>query len=454
MEGRRTDGTNRLGLQGAEPSEAEPDSPVEHNVRNIYLALSEGNVYRDLVRLGMLGYLLESHPEVRVVLLTQAWAVREVLEEVSHERVVVERHDWYSPGRMAANLLRLRRGLTRRPLIDLALKAEAVIAPPPRGLDELLRKYPPSLVISTHPLEVWEWDLVSYSRRLGIPSLGIVKSWDNVLRHPQARADRITVWGKANYREAQVVEKYREDEVQIVGSCAFDRYFVPDVIRPREDFWRAKGLDPSKPIVLFGTAGAFSGDWDETFMMDLLLDMTAGTEDLREVQFVCRLHPCSRLQYFWPYREHPRVVLSFGSYVKTLGWCMTKGEVDEMANMLCHSDLVITPASTLSIEGPIFDTPTISTLFSTVRPDLHAKATENGWLKMHFEPIVRNDWLPLARSPEDLLAMTRKALRDRAWYRQGRQTLVDEYVTFTDGRSYQRVAEAIWAMSLGKGKTR
>lgn len=412
-------------------------------MRNIYLALSEGNVYRDLVRLGMLSHLLDTCPDVRVVLLTQAWAVREVLDEVRHERVVVARHDWFSPGRLAANLVRLRRGLTRRPLIDLVLKAEAAIAPAPQGLPGLFAQYPPSLVVSTHPLEVWEWDLISHSRKLGIPTLGIVKSWDNVLRHPQARADRITVWGKMNFREALGVEKYREDEVRMVGSCAFDRYFVPEVIRPRDEFWRSKGLDPAKPIVLFGTAGAFSGDWDETFMMDLLLEMTESTEGLRDVQFLCRLHPCSRLQYFWQYRDHPRVVLSFGSYVKTLGWCMTRDEVDDMANMLRHSDLVVTPASTLSIEAPIFDTPTIATVFSTVRPDLHARATEAGWLSMHFKPIVENDWLPLARSPRDLLAMITRGLRDRSWYRSGREALVDEYVTFSDGMSYRRVARAL-----------
>jgi hypothetical protein len=391
----------------------------------------------------MLQYLLETAPDMRVILLTQAWAVKEVQEEVRHERVIVARHDWFRPSRLPAYLITFRRMQTNRFMIDLFTKMEEYAAPTPAGILELFSEYPPSLVVSTHPLEIWEWDLISTARKRGIPTAGVVKSWDNVLRHPQSRADRVSVWGRANYREAMEVEKYRKDEVLMVGSCAFDRYFTPGVIRPRDEFWRSKGLDPSKPIILFGTAGVFSGDWDETFMMDLLLDMTGQADDLKDVQFVCRLHPCSRLQYFWPYMDHPRVVLSFGSYVKTLGWCMTRDEVDEMANMLCHADLIITPASTLTIEGPIFDTPTIVTLFSTVRPDLHLQATEAGWLNMHFKPIVQNDWAPMARSPEDLLRMMRKALDDRSWYRDGRKALVDEYVTFTDGKSYQRVARFI-----------
>jgi hypothetical protein len=412
-------------------------------LRNVYIAISEGNVYRDLVRLGMLQYLLDSVPDMRVILLTQAWAVTEVQEEVRHERVVVARHDRFSHRRPFGRLTGIRRMQRRRFLIDLFARLEGFATPTPVGLPELFSEYPPSLVVSTHPLQMWEWDLICTARKWGIPTAGVVKSWDNVLRHLKARPDRLCVWGKANYREAVEVEKYHEDEVRMVGAVAFDRYFTPGVILPRDDFWRSKGLDPSKPIIFFGTAGAFSGDWDETFMMDLLIEMTGQAEDLKDVQLVCRLHPCTHLQYFWPYSDHPRVILSFGSYVKTLGWCMTREEVDEMANMLCHADIVITPASTLSIEGPIFDTPTIVTLFSTVRPELHARAIEAGWLNMHFKPIVRNDWLPLARSPEDLIGMIRKALKDRSWYRDARKQLVDEYVTFTDGRSYQRVARFI-----------
>ncbi len=422
-------------------------------MRNVYLALSEGNVYRDLVRLGMLRHLLARSADLRVVLLTQAWAVPEVLEEVRHERVVVARHDWFTPGRLVGNLIQLRRRLRHRALIDAALKVEALNATAPPGIRDLFDRYPPSLVVSTHPLEVWEWDLIAFARRCGVPTLGVIKSWDNVLRHPQSRTDCVTVWGRANFREAQEVERYRSGEIRMVGACAFDRYFLPGVRADREAFWRSKGLDPTRPVVVFGTAGAFSGDWDETFMMDLLLEITEKDPDLRKVQIVCRLHPCSRLQYFWRYRDHPRVVLSFGSYVKTLGWCMTVDEVDEMACMLKHADLVITPASTLSIEAPIFDTPTIVTLFSTVRPDLHARATEAGWLSMHFRPIVENDWLPLARTPDELGQMIRKAIADRTWYRDGRGAIVAEYVTFTDGRSYQRVAEAIDAAASGSPRS-
>jgi hypothetical protein len=412
-------------------------------MRSVYIVISQGNTYRDMVRLGMLRHLLDTNPDLRVVLLTQAYAVPEFLEEVRHERVLVLRHDLYSGGGFATRLVGPRRRARRRWLIDAILRLEAWNAPPPVGLAEAFERYPPSLVVSTHPLVTWEWDVIRYARSRGVRTAAIVKSWDNVLRRLVSRPDALAVWSRTNRREALEVEHYRENEVEVVGAAAFDRYFTPGVVQPRDAFWSARGLDPRKPVILFGTAGMLLPGWDETFMLELLLELTEEVAELRGSQILCRLHPVSELAAFWRFREHPRVTLSFGSYVKTLGWCMTRAEVDEMANMLAHADVVVTPASTLSIEGPVFDTPTVVTLFSTVRPEQHAAEIERYWLSMHFKPILANDWLPLARDVRDLRDMLVRSLADRAWYRKGRTRLLEEYVTYTDGRSYERVAAFI-----------
>lgn len=417
-------------------------------MRNIHIAISQGMLYRDIVRLGVLRTLLDRAPDIQVVLLTQASAVQEVLEEVRHERVVVERHDIFNARtRWSSYASVLRRKSRSRVTIDVLAQIEARLFTAPESIDRLFSEYPPSAVVTTHPLVLNEWDLVTVARRRKVPVASIVKSWDNILRRPESRGDTIAVWSRANRREAIEVEQYRADEVHMIGPTCFDRYYTDGVVRERSEYWQSKGLDPSKPVVVFGTAGSFSPDWDETFMMDLLLEMTEQDDALRDVQFVCRLHFMSHLEHFWPYREHPRVMLSFGSYLKTMGWCPTVDEVDDFVNMLHHADAIITPASTLVLEGPIVDTPTIATLFSTVRPDLHARATESGWLQMHFKPLVENDWLPMASTPEELRHMMKKVLADPSWYRAERKALVDEYVTFDDGRSFERAAAYIDAMA-------
>ncbi|HPQ39591.1 MAG TPA: hypothetical protein PLV45_04395 [bacterium] len=409
-------------------------------MKNIHIVISQGNVYRDLVRLGMIHHLLETCPDVRVVLLTQASAVAEVIRETAHERLVVRHHDICETAGAAGRLIN-RRIRSRNPwLTRLFFEVEKKLAPVPRNIDTIFTEFPPDLVVSTHPRIIWEYDVVTYARKHGIRTLGSVKSWDNVLRGLVSNTEYLSVWNRRNYHEARHNLHYPEDKIRMVGACAFDRYFSEGVIQDRASFLETMGLDPGRPVVFFGTAGSFAADWDETYMMDVLLDLRKSIPELRGIQIICRLHPITHLEYFMPYSEVPGVVLSHGSYVKTLGWCMTRDEVDRMANMLNHADMVITPASTLSIEAPIFDTPTIVTMFSTVRGERHARDMKRWWLNRHFKTIQENHWLPLVESPEELGRIMVESLNEPGRYESERREIVKEYVTFTDGKSYERLA--------------
>lgn len=413
-------------------------------LRNVYLLISEGNIVRDLLRLGMLDLFLEMRPDCRVIILTPAYNVPEFRAEFLRDRVMIERHlRWEPSSRLLTKLIQLRKRMRKRALVRLLWKIETQFARVEHGLRDLFDLHPPTLVVSTHPMRWWEWDVIAYADRRGWATAAVVKSWDNLFKGLTARAPHIAVWNEVNRREAIELQAYRDDEITTVGAAAFDRYFVPSVIQPREGFWRSKGLDPDRPIVLFGTTGGYLAGYDETFMMDLLLKLADEIPELQEVQYVCRLHPSSNLVAFWPYQFHPRVTLSFGSYVKTLDWSMTLEQVDEMANMLCHSDVLITPASTLTLESAVFDTPAIVPAFSTVQTDLVDKAMKAGHFNRHFRPLEENNWVPITRSDQALAQAMVQALQDPTWYREGRKAIMENYIPFRDGRSGERVAQFI-----------
>jgi len=420
---------------------AEKNDDLLHNV---YLLISEGNIVRDLLRLGMLDIFLDMQPDCRVIILTPAYAVPEFRAEFLRDRVMIERHLRWEPSSLLLSMrIRLRKKMRKRLLVRLLWKTETQFARVAPELQHLFDLYPPALVVSTHPFRLWEWDVIAYADKCGFATAAVVKSWDNVIKGLTARTRYIAVWNEVNRREAIELQAYRDDEITTVGAAAFDRYFDPAVIQPRDAFWRSKGLDPDRPIVLFGTSGGSLSPYDETFMMDLLLHLADQVPELQKIQYVCRLHPSSDLLAFWPYQSHPRVVLSFSSYIKTLGWTMTVEQVDEMANMLCHADVLITPASTLTLESAIFDTPTIVPAFSTVQPDQVEKAMEASRFGRHFQPLVQNNWVPIVHSEQALAKAMIRALRDPAWYRDGRKAIVENYVPFRDRRSGQRVAQFI-----------
>ena len=51
------------------------------------------------------------------------------------------------------------------------------------------------------PLRPGDAILIATARRHGVPTLGSVRSWDNILQHLTARPDALTVWNAMNAKE-------------------------------------------------------------------------------------------------------------------------------------------------------------------------------------------------------------------------------------------------------------
>ena len=83
----------------------------------------------------------------------------------------------------------------------------------PREYDGLMQSHRPALVVSGDPLRPGDANLIKAARQHGIPSLGSVRSWDNILKHLRTRPDLLTVWNATNAREAVEVDRFRPQQV-------------------------------------------------------------------------------------------------------------------------------------------------------------------------------------------------------------------------------------------------
>lgn len=421
------------------------------NLHNIYLSITYGHLVRDHLRLGMLNKLLEMRPDCRVILLTPGDKVQDFRDEFDHERVIFKYHKLWGSPRLHSYACRLRNFSRKLPIsnkrkLDQELwKIESRLFTHDPGIERLFKEYPPALVVSTLPHFHIEYDLIAYADRLGYATAAVVKSWDNIQKGLKLRAERIAVWNDVNRAEARKLEFYRDSEITNVGPFPFDRYFTKGVIKDRDEFWKSKGLDPEKPIILYGSIGGFVGmgtTFDESYMMEELLSIVENNKELKDAQVICRLHPSSNLVAFWRFSSNPRVTLSFVSYIKAFGWSMTRDEVDEMANMLAHSDLVVTPGSTLTLEAAIFDTPVIVPVFSTVQPEEYKKTIQKSFDR-HLKKLKDNDWVPFIYDKDKLAEKIIYTLKNPGEYKSGREALVKNYIPFSDGKSGERVAKFI-----------
>jgi len=142
--------------------------------------------------------------------------------------------------------------------------------------------------------------------------------------------------------------------------------------------------------------------------------------------------------------ENSDVRLSYVErYLPALTWFMTRSDVVQVANMLHHASLVITPGSTMALEAAIFDTPTLIPIFHPYQPERAYDYFSTVVFGKHFKRIEQLKLVPIIRQLEDFVPAVNRCLRDRGWFREQRTQLVQDYVHFTDGHSVQRFVELI-----------
>lgn len=468
-------------------------------MKTIFLTVQTGMVVRDLLRCGPLERIL-SHPEVRVVLLTPGARDPAFVAEFERDRVRIEPHYPYAPSNMVWRLMVRRwRHARSAGMADLMHRLEERLVPSPPEYLELFEKYRPDLVVSGDPLRPGDANLIATARRLGVPSLGSVRSWDNIQKHLRTRPDALTVWNACNADEAVTIDRFRPSQVTQVGAPQLDVYFagdsaaqrqaidhqadlssapaadgnhrrpravaarstpvggaVPGATRGSEATERSTisttaygltkedlGLDPHKRMLLLATS-SFTYDSDQTYLVDLLIDAIRGGEIRQPLQIVLRLHPDDRVGRYLKYRHAPEVILDIPErYLATLGWTMTCDDLQRMAALVRHADVMVNFATTVTLEAAIVDTPTLLVAFSPIDPDEMQRYVVGLHFKMHYKALVERDLVPIAWDRSQLVSWINRYLDDPGLYRAQRASIVHDWVQFTDGRSGERLGDAI-----------
>jgi hypothetical protein len=430
-------------------------------MRTIFLTVQTGMVVRDVLRCGPLERIL-SQPDARVVLLTPGVRDPAFVQEFAHDRIAFAPYEPYRPTPMVWRLMNRRWRHARTPaLADAIHRLEERLIPTPPGYDKLFQQHQPALVVSGDPLRPGDANLIAAARRRGVPTLGSVRSWDNLRKHLRTRPAAITVWNSINAQEAVEIDRFRPEQVLKVGAPQLDVYFAtprPSIDQPdgsalhqdvsvgREDVTPGRsqlGLDPRKKTLLLATS-SFTYESDQTYLVDMLLDALRSGEIRQPLQIVLRLHPDDRAGRYLKYRHAPEIILDIPErYLATLGWTMSHADLQRMAALIRHADVMVNFATTVTLEAAIVDTPTLLVAFSPVDPEEMQRYVVGLHFRMHYQALVERDLVPVAWDRAQLVSWINRYLDDPSLYRKQRATIAREWVEFTDGASGRRLGDAI-----------
>jgi len=409
-------------------------------MKSIFQTLQTGMVVRDLVRCGVLEYVLRN-PEAHLVLLTPGVRDPAFVREVASDRVEVVPYHPYAPSTLVWRLITRRWRYARSPrMADFMHRLEERFIPTPDAYAELFDRFAPALVVSGDPLRPGDANLVATAHRRGVRSMGSVRSWDNILKHLRTRPDFLTVWNGINTREAVSVDQFSPERVTEVGAPQLDVYFSTG--RPRKSRLEL-GLDPNKKVLLLATS-SFTYDSDQTYLVDMLLEAVRNGDIRHPLQIVLRLHPDDRVGRYLKYRFAPEIILDIPeTYLATLGWTMTRADMSRMADLVREADVMVNFATTVTLESAIVDTPTLLVAFSPIDPEEMQRYVVGLHFQMHYKALVERDLVPVAWNRDQLVDWINRYLDHPELYRAQRQTIVREWVQFQDGRSAERLGAAI-----------
>lgn len=411
--------------------------------RAIHIAITHGPRQRDFLRLGVLEELLGmvSNP---IVVWTPATRDEVFMRECNiSPRVTVRRLRPFTPNRWQNTWLRIRRRFVRsHRLLRNAWRLERLFVPSVE-YEQVFRNERPAAFVSTDPLSPSEWPIAVAAAAARVPTLGLVRSWDHLYKRLAAYTDQLGVWNEINKQEAIRLECVPPASVEVVGPVQFDPYFSPDTLLPRDDFLRSLKLDPAKKTILLATGGPFFKLAQHSWLDELLAAARADRFGV-PVQIVCRTHPSDMLGPFIKYLHEPDVVLDMHEeYSPTLDWVIGRPALRKQANMMAHADIVLTPASTITLEAAIFDTPTLVIAYNNADPETVQNILDKYTFIHHFKAIVDRKLVPVARSVDEMIAWAKRLLGDPAAFRAERSEIVRDWVAFTDGASSTRSARAI-----------
>lgn len=362
----------------------------------------------------------------------------------------------YGPSRFQAfrYLLQL---LVFRPLASISFVRQFVrwldlrLSPPPDALLAQLKEQRPDVVFSTNPMEDGDAAYLFAAARLGIPSVALVKSWDNMSKtHFRILPDVCLVWGPYMREEAQRYQDCPADRILEVGVPQFDTYVRRHDANDRATFLRGMGLDPDRRTILFGSEGKVTpGDPD-------IVSAIAGFIERQELsvsaQVLVRPHFGYRgdVEKFRSVAELPHVVVDRRYTPRPCfydQWDFSPEHFARLVQTLGAADVMVTTASTLAIDAAAWDMPTVSIAFDPGGHVPRSRSVARWYETEYYGHVLATGAVLVVRNFAELRAALIASLAVPERRHAQRQELVRRFAGRLDGRAGKRVGHIVLAVA-------
>jgi UDP-N-acetylglucosamine:LPS N-acetylglucosamine transferase len=303
----------------------------------------------------------------------------------------------------------------------------------PRRLLEAMRHECSGLVLSNvQPASAVPF--LAAARRLRLPVVAHIASWDHTVGKGviSPHCARYVVQNGVMEDDLRRYHGIEPERVRVTGWPQTD---ILHRRRPRAEYealLRTNRLDPSRPLVLVAGNTPSNAPYEGRLVERLLAWWDQGAGE--RFQLLFRPHPRDRewRQRFGAAAGREGVVVQPASYT----------DLDELAVMLQHVDVVVCNAGTILLDALVGDRPAVCVLYDEGAPPGESWAAKNVVGK-HYEELAASGAFYRAESFEQVVAGIEHASATPSELAAQRRKVVAEVVGEVDGRAAERVADAV-----------
>jgi len=305
-------------------------------------------------------------------------------------------------------------------------------------------KYNPSLVFSSSIVSTVDILFMKEARRRGIKTVSMPKGWDNIAKmFYKFVPDLLVVQNELMEEQVPRVQCFSKSSVVSVGFPQFD-YYVDAPLLSREEYCKLIGVDPKRKLIFFGSEGVWA-PYDDAIVDILVKWLDEGVYD-EDTTIIIRPHYSDVYNNrFVRFENTPHVVLDPFFTLSNFfldNWDPVRKDMEMFANLLHHSDVLITTTSTLTLDAACFDLPIINIAFGILYK--HGQdMSELFYKKDHYQWVLDTGAVDLVFNNKELLSSINKYFGDPSIDQAQRKNLVNKVCYRDDGKSCERIVNSI-----------
>jgi hypothetical protein len=320
------------------------------------------------------------------------------------------------------------------------------------------RHRPADLVVTSLGTLGVDHYLLREARAEGVRRTSVVLSWDNTTTKGMSGAmpDRVVAWSERMRRELTEYCDVPPDQVRLGGVAHFDvHHRRARAAADRAKFCDRFGLDASRAILLFAVRSPNGFPWNPE-LVSLLADAVRDDRFGQPAQIIVRVHPLylrgaagerrfqKDLDALRALETRDHVVLDVPALTsEALPMNMERAEMDRLADVLRHADVLLSYFSTVMLEASFYDLPIVNVCLRPYNSALPDNMTDALAGTPHIGAAIATGGMRSAYSVEELHSEVGAYLRDRSRDREGRRRLNEEFCGAFAGGAGRRIAQEI-----------